>query len=757
MMIRVHGIRRVRTVLLWAACLMVGPAARGGTPVEELTKRLPDGVVGFAATSGGEALKGDFEKTSLGRIWNDPGVRSFYQEIKTQLLAKLQEQGGKPELMQQVNMALGMAQLVARRPLVLGVASLKGPVRIKEKVPVYAFAFLEAGTRKAEFEALVKKLESLAGADTVGDVNIGSAKMRGPKDQRDLSLYWGWSGDYFVVAGNDAEGATLQYLQKPRGTVPDYLKKVPVGGDALVVHADLQKTISLIDTSIRQEDVKTAGVVSAVLKELGLSGVKTFTSRVGFAGPDVVTGSFLEVAPPRTGLLAALKPLDPTMMDLVDARAVAATAANLDLAGVYDAILRAVKAGSGAAYVKVEKGLADFEAEVKLNLRKNLLESLAGPVVFYTVGPGAVPESPLGGSVALVKLKDAGLFEKTITDLGGYAAARSQGILQVSEQKRDDGRTVHTWVVPQLALMQVMPTWSLANGYVVIGSNAALHDLTLQQMALAAGDRKSIRDTPGYKEATARLPGNLLSLSYTDSRAQYTQLTTVLQQVWPMMAMLAAQQNIKLPTMLPALGEIIKDMKPSCRSYGAGPDGIYMQYQGPGVEVSVSSVAEVSLAMGILMPALARVRQLSFRMTSGQNLVSVGRACRDYAQDHNGKLPPDLQTLVKEMGLAPHCLESKLKPKDFDGPSYIYIAGQTLAMNPENIIVYENPEYSVDGVNVLFLDGQAMFIKREGFPILLKATCERLGRPMPEIKFQGEVEVQPRPPRPVRPARPAQA
>jgi hypothetical protein len=203
--------------------------------------------------------------------------------------------------------------------------------------------------------------------------------------------------------------------------------------------------------------------------------------------------------------LATLKPVDPAVMDMVDARAVTAGAANLDLAAAFDTILRAVKAASGEASAKVEKGLAAFESQVKLSIRNDLLGSMAGPAVFYTLGTGAIPEAPLGGAVALLKLKDAALFEKTMTGLGDFAAAQSKGQFQAGVQKRDDGRTVHTWMIPQLAMMQVMPAWSVANGYAIIGSNAGVHDTVVKLMARPALGG-SIRDTPGYKEATAKLP-----------------------------------------------------------------------------------------------------------------------------------------------------------------------------------------------------------------------------------------------------------
>jgi len=50
-------------------------------------------------------------------------------------------------------------------------------------------------------------------------------------------------------------------------------------------------------------------------------------------------------------------------------------------------------------------------------------------------------------------------------------------------------------------------------------------------------------------------------------------------------------------------------------------------------------IAIIALLMGILMPALARVRQIAFRMTCGTNLSGLGKAMLIYANDYEDELP----------------------------------------------------------------------------------------------------------------------
>jgi prepilin-type N-terminal cleavage/methylation domain-containing protein len=50
-------------------------------------------------------------------------------------------------------------------------------------------------------------------------------------------------------------------------------------------------------------------------------------------------------------------------------------------------------------------------------------------------------------------------------------------------------------------------------------------------------------------------------------------------------------------------------------------------------------IAIIALLMGILMPALARVRQIAYRMVCGTNLSGLGKACLIYANDNQEEYP----------------------------------------------------------------------------------------------------------------------
>ena len=103
---------------------------------------------------------------------------------------------------------------------------------------------------------------------------------------------------------------------------------------------------------------------------------------------------------------------------------------------------------------------------------------------------------------------------------------------------------------------------------------------------------------------------------------------------------------------------------------------------------------------------------------------------------NEGRLPPDLDTQeVLRYTEDPKLLESPRKPADFDGASFIYIAGQSTSMNPNNVVVYENPEFCDEKVNVLFLDSHVEVVDQDELLDALEETYERLGKPMQEFDW----------------------
>ena len=306
--------------LVWFSTVMAQP-----TPAEKLIAVAPDDVLGFVAQSGGDSVKPAFEKSVLGKLWRDPGAQRFVEDIKQGLLTKLTEEIDDPDVTEVMDTVRGFVRLLLSRPMVVGVAQKE----TQDGPPIYGFAILDAGPRKAEIAAALTKLEALDSEGDIVDVQIGARTMHGPVDSGDVPGYWGWVGNHLVFSVNDGTGLAMKYLQGNPRVNSEKLQKVPATGDALAIHINQQKLFTLLEDIARMEGAEDEfAIFQAVMKTLGLSDLKNMTTRMGFDGPDMVSNARLKSAQPRRGLLANFKTIDLALFDVVGADAMNASAFN---------------------------------------------------------------------------------------------------------------------------------------------------------------------------------------------------------------------------------------------------------------------------------------------------------------------------------------------------------------------------------------------------------------------------------------------
>jgi competence protein ComGC len=118
------------------------------------------------------------------------------------------------------------------------------------------------------------------------------------------------------------------------------------------------------------------------------------------------------------------------------------------------------------------------------------------------------------------------------------------------------------------------------------------------------------------------------------------------------------------------------------------------------------------LMVSILLPSLARAREVAKRAVCAANMRGIGQAVMIYANDNRGAFPADFQALISD---------GTCTPKQFICPSsghvvpacdYFYVAGLT-DKDPANwIVAFEDPaDHHGEGANVLRLDGTVAFLK----------------------------------------------
>ena len=106
-----------------------------------------------------DELKPAFEKTILGKIWNDPNVQTFVKSVKNEIVSKIKKEINDANNAKIFDDAVNFADLLLKRPIVIGAAVW---TRVQRKSPLFGFAIIDASTKQVEIAKAIIRFESLA-------------------------------------------------------------------------------------------------------------------------------------------------------------------------------------------------------------------------------------------------------------------------------------------------------------------------------------------------------------------------------------------------------------------------------------------------------------------------------------------------------------------------------------------------------------------------------------------------------------------
>ncbi len=120
------------------------------------------------------------------------------------------------------------------------------------------------------------------------------------------------------------------------------------------------------------------------------------------------------------------------------------------------------------------------------------------------------------------------------------------------------------------------------------------------------------------------------------------------------------------------------------------------------------SLLIVPMMVAILLPSLARARELAKRTTCAANMRGLGVALLTYAAENNGAFPDDPAKALTGAGIRPKNLEC---PSSGGQSNYRYVPGWSANDRADKPVVYEPIEnHGGEGGNVLFVDGHSEFV-----------------------------------------------
>jgi prepilin-type processing-associated H-X9-DG protein len=332
----------------------------------------------------------------------------------------------------------------------------------------------------------------------------------------------------------------------------------------------------------------------------------------------------------------------------------------------------------------------------------------------------------LTGTVLVAEVKDAPALQGMLTRIVDMVTpfARENEVTLTLHQTTHAGREIH-YVLLGGVPSPVAPAWGYAGGRWVLGLWPQTVAAALQQVDPQTRG-PSMLEHPDFKAGRAQLPKEVSGLGYANSRYLARLMFPLLNALQTTgVSMLAPYGGEIDLALLPPVAEYAKDMRNVVSGIAREPDGV--RYASIGSIAPLTSMAAGgALTVSVLLPSLARARQLAKDAVSAANLRGIGAALLIHANDHDEKFPANLEDLLESGMVTPNMLRAPRDP-DPDGKSYVYIGGQSMQADPRNVLAYERFA-SDDKIHVLFLDGH---VERMAVPqahAAIRETYTRLGR-----------------------------
>ncbi len=132
--------------------------------------------------------------------------------------------------------------------------------------------------------------------------------------------------------------------------------------------------------------------------------------------------------------------------------------------------------------------------------------------------------------------------------------------------------------------------------------------------------------------------------------------------------------------------------------------------------VGCLGLAAFGLLLGLMLPAVSRVRESARRASCKSNLRQIGLGIHMWADDNDEKFPPDLKSLYPDYVDNPRvfsCPSSRSTYRDFESgnvtassSSYAYLPGREAVFPGSFVLAYDKSadNHSGDGFNVLYCD-----------------------------------------------------
>jgi Protein of unknown function (DUF1559)/Protein of unknown function (DUF3352) len=568
------------------------------------------------------------------------------------------------------------------------------------------------------------------------------------KIERNIFLYVISAGDYraWVISTGPVQpkqlAAALKSGQAPASLADNKdfklcLSKLGQKPD-LVFYGGIKKALTqLLPLLPNRKGEKE--LLDRVLKVLQVADFTALAGSFSVEAPGFRSRSFLNYKPGPEGLPGLLdtSPLPADFLKTVPAQATAMYASSFRLDRVLPLLRKTLAAGDPRAAKDMDKGLSQLKAQTGFDLENDLLGSLGGRACIYSLPASATGGNPmlgqLNGLVGIVEIKDAEKLRKcteVLVVLARAAIAQRPGAPFNVEVNQFEYRKQK--IVSFTLGAFAAPGFAITDKHLLIAGNVQ----SLKRAIREAAGYKLLVDSAAYDKAMARLNvKDAHNLSYVNTgsaiASSMAQVATLTALIAPAMNRARGNANnpfsqkalIKLllqlgnPATMPPTECITKHLFPTVSVLRQVPGGLLSESFGPfgvGGGDPAQMTAVVGIGLGLMLPAVSRVRESARRAQCKSNLRQIGLAIAMWADDNKEEYPPNFKALYPEYvdnALIFVCPSGQADYKDFEtgkvsakSSSYIYIPGLRSTVPGTFFLAYEKPENHRVGINIVFSD-----------------------------------------------------
>ena len=707
---------------------------------QPMADRVPADALIYVGWRGAEAMGPDYDKSHLKGVIDASNLPQLFQELWPNLVARVGQED--VDAAAKVEMVAVIAGALWKHPSAFYFGGVEpGPM------PMPRMALIcQAGD---DAEALTQEIDAMS--QEAGPVPIP------------LQVHHKGAGTVILSLGilpADAEARLTGQGDNPakplaeHATFKQALQQVQTDPVAMM-YIDIEGIVAMVDGILKappdaELPPNSPPMMWPKLRDaFGLGSLKRIVATGGFDGRDWGVRAFVETTEPRTGLARLLdgKPLSADLLDLVPKNAAMMGAAHFDLAALMDEIRSGLGKANPDYQIKYDEMMAMVGQMVGVNLQTDLSRSLGDEWCYYT--DANVGGRGLLGLTVINRLRDPAKAEQALTQLARFANAMLQAKLgdEVTIEFRNteaDGLSIHYLAVPGFA-----PAWTVHEGRLY----AAMYPQVIVSAAdHAASNRPSIRKNLKLAALMKHLGGqNITSVEYIDLPQMAGDAYTALLAYSRLYAGLADMFGVEMPAMiLPPLHKLRPHLSPMAGV--AWADGAGWHYRNispfPGGELVYSMsagsdmmIGQQAMALGMLLPALGRAREIANRSVCGANMHGIVKAMMIYSISHDERFPPDLGTLVQDGSFGPNsviCPSSGASADSFpivdldddrvrqwinENSSYVYLAGEMdMSCPPDAILLYEKIDnHDGEGINIVFGDSHVQFVQMEEAIKMLRA------------------------------------